>query len=49
MGVSLLSIVEIVYYLTIRLCCRGTKKDKEKVDDAAAAGQCEVGRIVSKE
>lgn len=52
MGVSLLSIVEIMYYLTIRLCCRGTKMDKEKVDAATravAVERCEVGRIVTKE
>lgn len=30
MGVSLLSIVEIIYYLTIRLCCNLSMRKKRK-------------------
>lgn len=30
MGVSILSIVEIIYYLTIRLCCNLTMRKKRK-------------------
>lgn len=30
MGVSILSIVEIIYYLTIRLCCNLSMRKKRK-------------------